>query len=480
MPVVNNGVAQRRGCDLILVGCQFGDEGKGRFTDIFAREASAVVRYQGGPHTGHTVITAQGKFRFVQVPSGVLRGVMGVLGNGCVIEPCSLLDEVAALENAGLPVKLRISETAHVIFPYHMAQDEAMERWRGGSIATSQGSVAEGLGQIGSTRRGVGPCREDKMSRIGLRLADLIDREVLTARLSRLLPLKRHIIENGLGCKLEELATFRREDWELNELVAKYHASGCRLAPLMCDVSTLLSVARQEARFLVYEGAQSVGLDIEHGTYPYCSSGYSAAGGVTTGTGTPPGIPFEIYGVAKAYTSRVGGGPLPTELDGVIADQIVERGCEYGTVTGRRRRVGWLDLVLLRHAVQVDGISHLCIGAIDVLAGLSEVKVATSYMINGSQSHRWPGKVSDWGKVQPVYTTLPGWPDQDWLDVARQGLTALPANALRYLDFVVETLGVQLAAVGIGRSRDATIVLRMPPVSPVSGLPDMHMVQVDH
>ncbi len=464
---MNNGSATRSGCDLILVGCQFGDEGKGRFTDVFARDAFAIVRYQGGPHTGHSVITDGRKFRFVQVPSGVLRGVMGVLGNGCVIEPCGLLDEVTALEKTGLPVKLHISETAHVVFPYHMAQDEAMERWRGGSVATSQSSVAAGLNQIGSTRRGVGPCREDKIARIGLRLADLLDAELLRARLDRLLSLKRHFIENGLGIKLEELSAFRKEDWDLDELVAKYHSSGCRLASCMCDVSTLLSKARKESRFLVYEGAQSIGLDIEHGTYPYCSTGYSSAGGVTVGTGSSPGIPFQVYGIAKAYTSRVGGGPLPTELDGPVADQIVERGCEYGTVTGRRRRVGWLDLVLLRHAVQVDGISHLCLGAIDVLAGLSEVKVATSYRINGSQTDRWPAKLSDWAKVEPVYTVLPGWPDQDWLAVARQGVTALSANARRYLDFVVETLGVELAAIGIGPSREATIVLRMPSGAPV-------------
>ncbi|HEV2963495.1 MAG TPA: adenylosuccinate synthase [Candidatus Angelobacter sp.] len=456
------------GCDLIVVGCQFGDEGKGRFTDVFAQGAFAVVRYQGGPHTGHTVITEGGKFRFVQVPSGVLRGVMGVLGNGCVIEPGGLLDEMAVLESKGMPVKLRISESAHVVFPYHMAQDEAMERWRGGSVATSQAGVAEGLGQIGSTRRGVGPCREDKIARIGLRLTDLLEPEVLRARLCRLLPMKRLFIEKTLGSNLEELATFRKDAWDLDNLVAKYHSYGCRLAPFMCDVSVLLSTARQEGRFLVYEGAQSIGLDIEYGTYPYCSSGYSAAGGVTIGTGSSPAIPFQIYGVAKAYTSRVGGGPLPTELDGPIADQIVERGFEYGTVTGRRRRVGWLDLVLLRHAVQVDGISHLCLGAIDVLAGLSEVKVATSYLINGSKSDRWPEKVSDWAKVQPVYATLPGWPDQDWQEVARQGLPALSANARRYVEFVVEALGIELAAIAVGPSREATIVLHIPP------LPKLH------
>ncbi|HWU87789.1 MAG TPA: adenylosuccinate synthase [Kofleriaceae bacterium] len=456
-----------RGVDLVIVGCQYGDEGKGRFTDVFARDAFAVVRYQAGPHTGHTVVTESGRFRFVQVPAGVLRGATGIIGNGCVINTGDLLEEIAGLERLRLPVKLRISEIAHVIFPYHLALDEAAERWRAGAEAPSDRGT--GAGAIGSTRRGVGPCREDKVARIGLRMIDLLDEGLLAARLRRLVPLKRQIIEQGLGCRLEELSGHHPEDWNVDALVATYHGHGRRLASSLCNVSELLDGARREGRLLVYEGAQSVGLDVEHGSYPFCSSGYSAAGGVTVGTGSSPSIGFEVYGVVKAYASRVGGGPLPTEVAGSIADRLVERGREFGTVTGRRRRVGWLDLVAVRHAVRIDGVTRLCVSGLDVLAGLPEVQVAVGYAVDGTETMSYPAAQRDWARLRPVYTTLPGWPEQDWQEVTRRGLGALSDNARRYLDFISKQLGVGLAAVGVGPAREATIVLQMPGVP---GVPD--------
>lgn len=455
-----------RSTELIIVGCMFGDEGKGRFTDVFARDAFAVVRYQAGPHTGHTVVQDGREYKFIQVPAGALRGTVGVLGNGCVIHPGELLDEIAALEAQGLRVELRISESAHVVFPHHRAQEQAIEQWRARAISATElaTGLATGEGAIGSTCRGVGACREDRIARVGLRMVDLLDRELLFARLVRLLELKRRWIEKGLECSIEQLPGYRAQDWDGVALAREYHEYGRRLESTLTDVSSYLDDVRKQARLLVYEGAQSVGLDVEHGSYPFCSSGYSAAGGVTVGTGSPPGIPFEVYGVSKAYALRVGKGPLPTEVDGAVADHLVERGREYGTVTGRRRRVGWLDLVALKRSIRIDGVSRLCISGLDVLAGLPEVRVATHYLLDDVELGTWPTRQADWAKLRPVYTTMPGWPDTDWSAVARGGLAALHDNARAYLDFVIDRLGVELAAVSVGPERDAAILLSMPSV----------------
>lgn len=441
--------------ELIIVGCQSGDEGKGKFTDVFGADAYAVVRYQGGPHTGHTVVTQAGEFRFVQLPSGLTRGAIGVLGNGCVIAPKELLAEIRSIEDRLGPVRLIVSEIAHVVLPYHLMQDEAMERWRGEVVATSAGTgLATGTGQLGSTKRGVGPCREDKIARIGIRLIDLLDLDLLRSRFAQVLPLKRALLEQVLEVPADVARSLDPE-----RLAQEFHHYGKLLSPYLGDVSAFLADARKRNEFVVYEGAQSFGLDVEHGTYPFCSSGYSAASGVTVGTGTPPHVPFEIVGVAKAYTASVGGGPLLTELEGDIADHLVERGREHGTVTGRRRRVGWLDLPSLRRAIRVDGIKYLCLSNLDVLAGLPEVKVATHYTMSGSVVQEYPVSLSEAARCQPVFRKFDGWGEQDWTAIARRGLGALPEAARRYLDFVCTSLGVQLMAVGIGPQRDQTIVV---------------------
>ena len=440
----------------MIVGCQAGDEGKGKFTDYFAAGAEAIVRFQGGPHTGHTVVTEEGDYRFVQVPAGVQRGIPGMLGNGCVVEPAGLLAELDEHGVEPVAERLLISETAHVVMPYHRAQDEVMERWRGDEPAMShETGMATGSGQLGSTKRGVGPCREDKIARIGIRVVDLLDRDLLRTRLRRLLPLKLAILEKVHGADRRQLGLVT----DVDALVREYHAYGRRLASCVADVSAALRDARASGGLIVYEGAQSLSLDVEHGTYPYCSSGYSAACGVPVGTGAPPGTPYTVVGVTKAYMTQAGGGPLPTEVGGAAADHLVTRGREIGTVTGRRRRVGWLDMAFVRKAVAIDGIRQICISSVDVLAGLEEVRVATGYRLDGRLLETYPAALRDAARVEPVYATFDGWPERDWDEVARDGYEALPGEARRYVEFVAESLDVDLVAIGVGPRRDQTLDL---------------------
>ncbi|MEU3985755.1 adenylosuccinate synthase [Streptomyces sp. NPDC026672] len=447
--------------DLIIVGCQAGDEGKGKYTDIACESAYAVVRYQAGPNTGHTVVADGTEYRFVQIPAGVLRGSVGVLGNGCVIEPVSLLDELSSLRAAGLDVDLRISELAHVIFPYHVAQDAAEEEWRGTEIATSAATgFVHGTGRLGTTNRGVGPCREDKAARIGLRMAELLDEDLLYARLSRLVPLKRDLVERVLGRPVDPEPVAQ----EIDRLVAEYGAAGRLLEPHLCDVSRYLRQVRADGHHIVYEGAQSFGLDLEHGTYPYVTSGYSGAGGVTVGTGTSPAQDFSVLGIAKAYTVQVGGGPLMAEVDGAIGDHLVTRGREWGTVTGRRRRVGWFDVPMVRRAVEVEGIRRLCLTNIDVLAGLEEVMVVTGYRIDGRFTESFPTRLSDLASATPVLERLEGWGDTDWSRVAPRGPAALPEAARRYVDHLAAALDVEIVAVGVGPERADTVYLSEAPL----------------
>lgn len=336
-----------------------------------------------------------------------------------------------------------------------------MERLRGAEIAVSAATgLGTGEGRIGSTCTGVGPCREDKIARIGLRLLDLLEPELLRRRLRRLLCYKRALLELSLGRDAETILA--GEDWDLEVLAERYAQAGERLAPYLCDVGRLLADGRREGRHILYEGAQSFGLDVEQGTYPFCSSGHSAANGVHVGTGTPPGVAFQVFGVVKSYMSQVGGGPLLTEISGPEADHIVERGHEFGVVTGRRRRVGWLDLPFIRRSIRGDGCTHLCVSCLDALAGLDTVKVATHYDIRGTRFDEIPSRLGDLVDAIPIYVLLPGWRDVDWDHVAREGLSAVPANARSFLDFVSNAVDTPIAAVGVGPSREQTIVLWSP------------------
>jgi len=290
-------------------------------------------------------------------------------------------------------------------------------------------------------------------------LIDLLDRELVLSRLRRILPFKRALLERAFELDPD---LFETADWDIDVLVERYCSAGDAIAPYLCDTAELLAEARGQGVNIIYEGAQSFGLDIDQGTYPFCSSGHSSANGVHVGTGTPPSVRFEVFGVIKCYTSQVGGGPLPTEIVGPIADHIVSRGHEYGVVTGRRRRVGWLDLPSLRRAVARDGCSALCISSLDVLAGLKEVKVATHYTLRGRRLDGLPRSLADSADAQPAYETFAGWEDADWNAIVDGGLAALPENARRLITFVTQDLGTPLAAVGVGPSRDQTIVVRDP------------------
>lgn len=439
--------------DLIIVGCQAGDEGKGKFTDIASGGAQAIVRFQAGPNTGHTVVADGRTHQFVQLPAGVLQGCVGVIGNGCVIEPISLLAEIDQLRAAGVEVELRISELAHVVLPYHVAQDVAEERWRGDAPAMSAATgFADGTGQLGSTKRGVGPSRADKVGRIGLRMVDLLDEDLLRTRLSRLVPLKRSLIEQTSSSAAGEVP-------DAESMARDYGAAGRALEPYLCDVSSWLREARAEGGHLVYEGAQAFGLDVEQGTYPYVTSGTCSAAGVTVGTGSSPALPFAVLGVAKAYMVQVGGGPLVAELGGSAADYLVQRGREWGTVTGRRRRVGWFDVPMVRRAVLTDGVAELCVTNLDVLAGLDEVGVVTGYRIGDRVLDHYPVRLREAAALQPIIEWLPGWPNQDWAEVARQGPTALPSAARDFLDFLQDRIGVPIVVAGVGPEREDTLYL---------------------
>lgn len=442
--------------DVIIVGCQAGDEGKGKFTDIAGYGAYAVVRYQAGSNTGHTVVVDGKEYRFLQLPSGVLRGCVGVLGSGCVVEPVALLAELAELRAAGFEPRLRISETAHVIFPYHVEQDGAEEAWRGAEIATSAATgFVTGSGRLGTTNQGVGPCREDKVARIGLRMVDLLDENLLEARMRRLVPLKRALLREVY--QRPEPATTAEQ--EVASLVERYGAAGRELAPFLCDVPAWLREVRADGRHIVYEGAQSFNLDLEQGTYPYVTSGYCGAGGVTVGTGTSPAHDFSVVGVAKAYMVQVGGGPLVGEVDGDVTEHLTTRCREWGTVTGRRRRVGWFDVPLARRAIETEGITELCLTNLDVLAGLPEVRVVTGYEIDGREVSSYPVRLKEAAALTPVVRSLPGWPDQDWPAVAARGASALPDEAMRYVEFLQSLLGVRIVAVGVGPERAHTLYL---------------------
>lgn len=302
---------------------------------------------------------------------------------------------------------------------------------------------------------GVGPCREDKIARIGIRMIDLLDRDLLHERLNRVVDFKRQLFERVLGASSGVFDAAL----DIDRMVQQYYGFGRQLEPYLCDVSSLLVSARQRNQLIVYEGAQSMGLDLDFGTYPYCSSGQSAACGVTVGTGTSPRVDFHILGVAKAYMVRVGGGPLPTELRGKPADYLIDKGREFGTVTGRRRRVGWFDLAFVRKAVRVDGVERLCVSGIDVLAGLPEVFVAIHYLVNDEQTDEYPVDLAAAARVQPVLKSFTGWPEQDWTEIARRGVSALPTATRKYLDFLVESLETPLAAIGVGPGREQTIMV---------------------
>ena len=417
----------------IVVGLQWGDEGKGKTTDLLAESVDLVVRYQGGDNAGHTVVLGDDVFKLHLVPSGVFYPhITPVIGYGVVVNPQTLIDEMAMLESRGVSAaKLRVSGSAHVIMPYHIALDGAMEARLAGS-------------EIGTTHRGIGPAYADRAWRIGLRMADLLDPPGLRSKLARILPEKNAVFAQ----------TYGMETFDADALAERAAGWGERLRDHITDTTVLVQSSLREGKHVLYEGAQGALLDLDHGTYPFVTSSNPIAGGACTGGGIGPLQVDEVIGVMKAYSTRVGSGPFPTELKDDIGEHLLRKGHEFGTTTGRRRRCGWLDLVPLRHAIAINSASSIMLNKLDILSGLPKVRLCVAYRIDGRRVEDWPARVDELERAEPVYETFEGW-EEDLGGVRRTA--DLPASALRYVAAVEELAGVPIAILSVGAERNATI-----------------------
>ena len=441
-----------------IVGSQLGDEGKGALVDIWGGDADVVVRYQGGDNAGHTVVQDGTEYKLSLVPSGAVRGKIGVLGNGCVINPETLFDELDTLREQGLDPDVRLARRAHVILPYHRVLDGIEEEVKSDSDLAA-----------GTTGRGIGPTYEDKAGRRGIRVGDLLDADVLRDRLEYAVPQKRALAEEVYGLDVD--SSEHADAFDIDHLFETYRAYGERLAAesMTVNAGEFLSDKHASDDELLFEGAQGTSIDIDHGIYPYVTSSNPTAGGAAVGSGVAPTVigQGEVVGIVKAYLSRVGTGPLPTELDGTdseeeLADFIREKGGEFGTVTGRPRRIGWLDLPMLRHAARANGFTGLAVNHIDVLAGLDEINVGHAYELDGEELLTMPATTERWGECEPVLKSFEPWDEVDWAAVAEEGYETIPANARDYLDYISEEVGAPIYAVGIGPGRDETVVLDNP------------------
>ena len=418
----------------IVLGAQWGDEGKGRVTDFFAESADFVVRYQGGNNAGHTITVGDRSYALSMVPSGVMYpGCVPVIASGCVIDPAVLLDEIAMLTGEGIsPERLRISSNAHLIMPYHRVLDGVMERYLGRN-------------RIGTTKRGIGPAYTDKYSRVGIRVQDLFDPRIFREKVEAALADKNKILTR----------VYNRLPLDPEEVVSEYLEMGERLLPHLADTSLLLWNAVSEGRRVLFEGAQGTLLDIDHGTYPFVTSSNPTSGGALIGAGMGPTSIGSVVGVSKAYISRVGSGPFPTELFDEVGDWLVDRGREFGTVTGRRRRCGWLDLVALRYAARINGLTSLFITKLDILSGLPTLRVAVGYEGNGRSYSEFPRQQRVLYRCDPVYRDLEGW-SEDITGVRKFG--DLPPAARDYIGFVEETVGVPVGWVSVGPERSQLVI----------------------
>ncbi|HEV3402632.1 MAG TPA: adenylosuccinate synthase [Gaiellaceae bacterium] len=415
----------------VIVGLQWGDEGKGKIVDLLAQESDLVCRYQGGPNAGHTVIVGEETYKIRQIPSGVISGKATVIGAGCVVDPAVLIAEFDELEARGLSVaEAWLSGNAHLIMPWHVAIDQASER-RLGKL------------QIGTTRRGIGPCYADKASRIGIRVQDLLDPKILRQKIEVALAEKNVWLER----------VYEAEPFELEQVAAQYEGFAQRLRPHVADTSLLVDRALRDGKRVLFEGAQATLLDLDHGTYPFVTSSNPIASGAATGIGIGPNRLERILGVAKAYVTRVGEGPFPSEIEGPQQVQVRELGGEYGTVTGRERRCGWLDLVALRYAVRVNGVTSLALTKLDVLSTFAEIPVCVRYRLpDGTETSDFPAHQSDFHRCRPVFEQVPGW-ERELADAE------LPEAARHYVEFVERELEVPVEMVGTGAER-ARVVAR--------------------
>jgi len=427
---------------LVIIGAQWGDEGKGKIVDYLASEAHLVVRFQGGNNAGHSVKIGEELFALHHVPSGILRpGKLAIIGNGVVIDPKVLIGELDSLASRGIKVSnLRISDRAHVIMPYHRMLDGAEEKLKKGA-------------KVGTTGRGIGPCYSDKISRLGVRMGDLIEPELLAEKLEFLVPLKQKIFDAyGDSNKLD-----------LESIKAEYAAYGARLKPNVTDTGAVIESALMKKKRVLFEGAQGTILDIDHGTYPFVTSSTTVAANAASGSGISPLLLDDVYGVVKAYTTRVGEGPFPTELHDSLGSKIAQKGGEFGTTTGRARRCGWLDLVVTKYAHSLSGFTGIAMTKIDVLSGLDELKVCTHYELDGKKVTRIPADLRSLAKCRPRYQTLRGWEEIDEAEmnvILKRGFSELPQNMKRYVQFFEKQMGVRVVLLGLGRRRNEILDLR--------------------
>jgi len=421
---------------VVVVGTQWGDEGKGKVTDFLSENAEVVARYQGGNNAGHTIKFNGVTYKLHLIPSGIFYSdKICVIGNGMVVDPKALVKELAYLHGHGVSTdNLRISNRAHVILPYHLKIDEVEEERKGDN-------------KIGTTKKGIGPAYMDKAARMGIRMADLLDRETFEEKLTHNIAEKNRLLERF----------YETEGFKVEDILDEYYEYGQQIKDLVCDTSVVLNDALDEGRRVLFEGAQGVMLDIDQGTYPFVTSSNPVAGGVTIGSGVGPSKITHVVGVSKAYTTRVGDGPFPTELNNEIGDRIREVGREYGTTTGRPRRVGWFDSVVVRHARRVSGLTDLSLNSIDVLTGIETLKICTAYRYKGELITEYPANLRTLAECEPVYEELPGW-TEDVTGV--KDLSELPANARHYIERVSQLTGIPLSVFSVGPDRNQTNIVR--------------------
>jgi len=420
--------------NMVVVGVQWGDEGKGKVVDALAEHFDIVARYQGGANAGHTVVIGDKKFILQLLPSGILRsGKTAVIGNGVVVDPEALFNELDTIEKAGVKAgdRLRVSDRAHLILPYHRTHEAAAE-------------LARGVGKIGTTQHGIGPAYEDKAGRYGLRAGDLRDPEVFRRKCKSVLEEKNRLARAIFGSGMLDGA----------DVVQNYFEMARRLVPFLTDVSSYLNSEMDRGKRILFEGAQGTLLDLDHGTYPFVTSSSAAAGGAATGTGVGPTRLGAVVGVSKAYATRVGSGPFPTEANELESEKIRERGGEYGAVTGRPRRCGWFDVPAARYSARVNGLSSLVITKLDILDHLAEIPVGIEYEIDGKTTANFPAEIEVFARVKIRYQVLPGWQEPTF---GLQSLAQLPQKARDYLRFLSDQVGVEIAMVSTGPARDQVI-----------------------
>ena len=420
---------------VVITGTQWGDEGKGKIVDYLAQQADTVVRFQGGSNAGHTVAVNGEEYKLRLLPSGILyKGTHCVIGNGVVVDPQCMLEEMDAMIAKGIDVSgIRLSNRAHVVLPYH-------------KIIDGIGDEGRGENKIGTTKRGIGPCYIDRDDRIGIRVCDLIDKEEFAKKLAEILPSKNLILEK----------IYNHSPLDYNEILNEYNAYAERLKPYVCDTIALINEEIDAGRKILFEGAQATMLDIDYGTYPYVTASHPISGGVTVGAGVAPKKIGNVVGVVKAYCTRVGEGPFPTEQLNEIGDKLREAGHEFGTVTGRPRRTGWLDACVVRYAGLLSGIDYMAVTRLDILDGFDQIKMCVNYKYNGEIINEIPASLKVLAKVEPVYETFDGWKT----DISKiRNYDDLPINAKKYLQRMAEVTNMKIGIVSVGPNRDQTIVV---------------------